>query len=125
MVVADWTPFVAPAALLLNVVIIPWAIVAYQRRTGVQLTDQQRAAVSGALTTAAGLLETLIDQGSLRVSDITPDNREIMVAARTALARVPDAAAKVGISPFTAAAIVVARVNTSPRPPAIAPPTVA
>lgn len=122
MTSADWTPFVAPAALLLNAVIIPWAIVAYQKRTGVQMTDQQRAAITGALTTEVGLVQNSLNRGALTIADIVPDHPDIVAAAKAALARVPAAQAKEATPLINATAFIAARVDTTPKSPVISVP---
>jgi hypothetical protein len=119
---AEWSLIVRCAEPIVSILVIPWAIRAYQNRTRVQVTDQQRAAVQSALTTAAGLVETRLDQGDLKLSDVVPDHPEILAEASAALARVPDAAAAVGISLNAAAHIVVGRVDTSTNLPPIAIP---
>lgn len=108
----DWSPLVSAAGLLVSSVLVPWAIVAYQKRTGIALTDQQRAAVQGALTTAAGMIETRLDQGTLRIADVRVDHPAVVLAAAEALARVPDAAAAQGVSAVVAAEIVVGKIDT-------------
>lgn len=117
----DWSPLVSAAGLLVSSVLVPWAIVAYQKRTGIALTDQQRAAVQAALTTAAGLIETKLDQGTLRVGDVRVDHPAVVEAAEAALGRVPDAAAAQGVSLGAAAEIVVGRVRTAPLATSAAP----
>lgn len=114
----DWSPLISAGALIVTSVLVPMAIAAYQKRTGIALTDQQRAAVQGSLATAAGLVETLIDRGKLAVADVRPDHPAIVEAAVAALQRVPDAAAAQHVSPTAAAEIVVGRVRTAP--PAVA-----
>jgi len=117
MVASDWDILIKAVATLLTTVVVPWGILAYQRRTGVQVTDQERASVYAALTTAAGILQTQLDQGLIQISDINANNKSVMVEARAALARVPDSAAAQGVSPAAAAAIVVGRVDTSSKGP--------
>ena len=122
MTAADLAPIIQAitagiAALIaaLIAVYVPKAIAAFERRTGVQVTDQERAAVMGAVTTAAGLLQTKLDQGLIKISDITPASPEVQTAAQAALNRVPDSAANQGTTPSAAAAMIVARVDTSPK----------
>jgi hypothetical protein len=110
----DWSPLVQACSLLVTTVLIPWAIVAYQKRTGVALTDQQRAAAQASLTTAAGSIETLIHQGVMLLADVKPDHPQVVAAAAAALQRVPDSAAALGLTARAAAEIVVGRVATTP-----------
>lgn len=96
---------------------VPKGIAAFERRTGVVIDDQERAAVMSAVTTGAGLLQTQLDQGVLKIGDITPGNAAVMAHASAALARVPTAAGNQGVTTETAAAMIVARVDTTPKPP--------
>lgn len=125
MTAADWHIIIRDGAMVMTTIIVPFGIWAYQKRTGVQVTDQERAAVQGALTTAAGIIQTQLDQGALKVADITPEHPAIMKAAREALARVPDSAAAQATTPVAAAAVIVARVDTTPKPALVVLPPLA
>lgn len=109
-----WDSVVQSLALLLSVVVVPWAVAEYRRRTGVQFTDQQIEAVRGAVSTGAGIIQTMIDQGHLTVADITPLNEHVRAQAIAALASVPTAATRLNTTTDTAARMIVARVNTAP-----------
>lgn len=123
MTAADWDIIIRDGAMVMTTIIVPFGIWAYQKRTGVQVTDQERAAVQGALTTAAGIIQTQLDQGVLKVADIHPLHPRIEDEAAAALDRVPDSAKAQGITVASAAAIVVARVDTTPKPtPVVLPP---
>lgn len=111
----DYDLLIKAVLALLTTVVIPWAIMAYQKRTGVQVTDQQRAAVQATLTTAAGIIQTSLDQGKLRTADIREDHGAVRAQAIAALARVPDAATAQGMTTEAAAAIIVGRVDTSEK----------
>lgn len=130
----DWTsiinaelallaPVVSSAALIFG----PRMIRAFERRTGVQLTDQERAAVLGAAQTQAGIIETELRQGVIRLDQVSPSDPAIMAHAQAAIARVPDSAANQGaggtaLSADAMAAIIVGKVNTGPAPnPSLAP----
>lgn len=102
--------------VLINGVVVPWAIVAYQKRTGVQVTDQQRAAVQAALVTAAGIIQTKMDQRVLSVAEIKPENPIVLAEAGAALATVPISAAAEGTTQAVAARIIVGQVNTKSVP---------
>lgn len=119
MTAADYDVIVKAFAALLSLVVIPWAIGAYQKRTGVEVTDQQRAAIYHALDTGKGQIETLLDQGTLKVADVTPTHPAVWQAAKEALARVPESAASQHITTDAAAQIIVGAVNTSPKAPVI------
>jgi hypothetical protein len=104
---------------------VPRAISAFERRTGLVATAQERLAIQAAVTTAAGLLETRLDQGALKISDITPGSPAVVKETLAALARVPDAVAAQGVTRDDAAAMIVAATNTSPGvvvPPIVVPP---
>jgi hypothetical protein len=98
-------------------VLVPRAIAAFERRTGVQLTDQQRAAVMQAARTEAGMLETALQQGVVRLSQVTPTNGAMLDRAAAALARVPESAAAVGTTPAAMAAIIVGATDTAKAVP--------
>ena len=123
----DWTPLVnsviSGVAVIVGLAItaiaavyVPRAIAAFEKATGVKVTDQERAAIYNSLDTAKGMLQTQLDQGRIKVSDITPSSTAVVEAAKAALARVPDSAAAQGTSVASAAAIIVAKVDTSPKP---------
>ena len=105
---------------LVGLIVLPIAYWAYQKRTGVAVTDQERAAISAALDTAKGQIETDIDQGHLTIGEVVADHPAIVQAAQDALARVPAAAAAQNVSLGTAAQIIVGRVDTSSRPRVVA-----
>ena len=107
------------AAMVIVSLAIPWAIFEYQKRTGIQITDQQRNAIYNALNTAKGMLQTQLDQGRLRISDITPSSTAVVEAAKAALARVPDSAKAQATSVASAAEIIIGRLDTSPKPPVV------
>lgn len=109
----DWNPLVQAGASFVTLVVIPWGIYEYRRRTGVELTAQQRAAIDGALNTAKGIIETKLDQGKLSVQDVQTGGTEVRKQAAEALQRVPDAAKAQEVTTDSAAAIIVGRVDTS------------
>lgn len=97
--VADFAPAIQAVAAGIAVVLttligilVPKAITAFETRTGIQLTDQQQSQVMAAAQTAAGLLETKMDQGALKLEDVSPAHPAVMLAAMTALSRLPDEA---------------------------------
>jgi hypothetical protein len=128
----DWAPVVNAAisglATIVGLVIagiaaiyVPKAIAAFTARTGVQVTDQQRAAVYAAVKTATGIIQTRLDQGLLKVSDIHEANPDITSEATAALRSVPDAAQAQGTSFNTVVRKIVAGVDTSPKPVIVLP----
>jgi hypothetical protein len=123
MTVADFAPIIqaiiagiAAVIAALIAIYVPKAIAAFEARTGVAVTEQERAAVMGAVTTAAGILQNKLAQGVLRISDITPANPAVLGEANMALNRVPVSAANQGTTPAAAAVMIAARVDTSPKP---------
>ncbi|HXI78183.1 MAG TPA: hypothetical protein VNH21_13660 [Steroidobacteraceae bacterium] len=123
MTTADFAPIfsalIAGCALAITGligVLVPRAIAAFERRTGVALTDQQRAAVMQAARTEAGMLETALQQGVVRLSQVTPTNGAMLDRATAALARVPEAAAAVGTTPAAMASIIVGATDTTKGP---------
>lgn len=100
MTAADFAPIIQAiiaciAAVLTGLVgiYVPKAIAAFESRTGVQLTDQQRSTIMDAAHTEVGIIKLKVDQNVLKLSDIKPDNPVIMAHAQAALSRVPQTAA--------------------------------
>lgn len=91
----------------------PRVIAAFEQRTGLQLTDQQRDAVIHAAQTQAGIVETMIQQGAMKLADVKPDNPLMIAHAKQALARVPEAASAQGTTPAAMAAIIVGKADTA------------
>lgn len=123
MTEADYAPIIqsvtAGIALALTSVIgifVPKAIAAFEARTGIELTAQQQATVMGAATTAAGIIQTKLDQGVLNLADVHAGNPTIITEALAAIARVPDAAAAMNKSAPSMAETIVGLVDTSPKP---------
>lgn len=119
MSTVDLTPIVQPILALagtaiagLLAVYVPKAISAFEKRTGIMLTDQQRATVMGAVQTAAGVIETDLDKGALAISHVNISNSAIRAQATAAIAAVPDAAAALGVTPDSVARMIVGAVDT-------------
>ena len=122
MTAADWAPIAQAIIGAVGIVIttlagiyVPKVLAAMERRTHIALTDQERAAIQSAITTAAGLVQNKLDTGVLRPRDITPGNAVVMAETDRALASVPNAVAAQGTSLETASAMVAARVDI-PKP---------
>lgn len=109
---AMWTTIFQAVGLLMTGIFIPWAITVYQKRTAVNLTDQERSAVYHAADTAAGILETMIHQGKAGVAQITPDHPIVLQQAADALAPVYDAGKAQGVTVKSLARIIAGRVDT-------------
>lgn len=118
----DWqsllnTLLVALGAVLVGMikVYVPRVIDIVEQWVKIKLTDQEREAIVGAAVTGAGILQTKIDQGLLKVKDVHPDNPIVQDAAKAAVDRVPDSAASQGTSVDVMANILVGKVDTSPK----------
>jgi hypothetical protein len=112
----DFTPIVQPIITVLGIVItaLLWkAVTAFEARTGIQLTDQQRAIVLGSIQTAVGKVETKLDQKILSVGQVTVDNPTVKAEAASAIAAVPDAAAALGMTVDGVARMIVGHTSTS------------
>lgn len=116
----DLSPIVQPLLTLIGATItallavyVPKALDLFQARTGILQTDQMRATVMGAIQTAAGTLETSLDQGALRVAHINVSNSAVLAQAQAAVNAVPKAAAALGVTIDSAARMIVARVDTA------------
>jgi hypothetical protein len=91
---------------------VPKALAAFQARTEIQLTDQQRATVLGAVRTAAGMVETLLDQGAMRVAHVDIANPTVRAEAAAAINAVPLAAAALNMTVNGVARMIVGAVDT-------------
>lgn len=126
---ADWQPIIqaiiaALAAIivaisgLIGTLIVMFArrgIAAMEKRTGIMMTEQDRAAIMGAVTTDVGLIQTKLDLGLMRPTEVLPSSVPMLRAAAQLLDRVPDAATREATTVDTVAAMIAARVDTTPR----------
>jgi hypothetical protein len=128
----NWIPLlnaaISGAATIVGVVVtylvavyVPRGIAAVEARTGVQVTDQQRAAIYAAINTAAGVLQTKLDTGALLRSEIAPNSPAVTAEAMKARASVPDAVVAQNTSLETISRKIVATVDTSPKPTVLFP----
>ena len=115
----DLTPLAQPLLAIVGTVMtglaaiyVPKALAAFQARTHIQLTDQQRATVIGAVNTAAGTLETKLDQGVLSVAHINVGNASVQAEAQAAINAVPQAMAALQMTPDSVARMIVGKVDT-------------
>ncbi len=120
MTLADFEPIFTALIAVVGMVItamipiyVPRAIAAFEAHTKVKLTDQERTAVLQAARTTAGLVETQLQQGVLHLRDVTPSNPVMLAAAKAAIARVPDSAAAVGMTPLSMSTIIVGAADTA------------
>jgi hypothetical protein len=128
MSTVDLTPIIQPILTAAGVVVtgvlaiyVPKAIAAFQARTGIMLTDQQRATVTGAINTGAGILETDLDKGAISVAHINVTSDAVATQARAVINAVPTAAAALGMTPESVARIIVGAVDTAAHPGPVAP----
>jgi hypothetical protein len=115
----DLSPIVQPILAVIGTVIasllaiyIPRAIAVLQARTKIQLTDQQRATVLDAVRTAAGMIETRLDQGAMRVAHVDIANPAIRAEAAAAIDAVPMAAAALDMTVDGVARMIVGAIDT-------------
>jgi hypothetical protein len=128
----DLTPIVQPILATAGVVItgmlavyVPKVLSAFQARTGIMLTDQQRATILGFVQTSAGTLETQLDKGALSAAHIDVNNAVVRQEAQSIMAGAPVAAAALGMTVDGVAKMIVGATNTTPRPGAIPAPLAA
>lgn len=100
---------------------VPRALDAMEKRTGIQLTDQQRAKVLGAVQTAAGIVETDIDRKAMSLAQVHVDDPVIRAQAAAVIAAVPQAAAALGVTEAGVARMIVGAANTGPRAAPVQP----
>lgn len=94
---------------------VPRLIDILQQRTGIMLTAQQRQTVLHGVQTAAGIIETQIDQGLIQVSHVRIDNPAVLAQARHVIEAVPMAAAAMGVTEAGVAGMIVGAVDTGSR----------
>lgn len=118
----DWQSILNTLLVILGGVLVsmikiyvPRVIDIVEQWVKIKLTDQERAAIVGAAVTGAGILQTKIDQGILKVKDIQPDNKVVQEVAKATLSRVADSAESQGTGVEAMAAILVGKVDTSPK----------
>jgi hypothetical protein len=108
---------IAAIALALTTLIgiyVPKGIAAFEKRTGVDLTTQQTAGVMQAAQTGAGILETQLAQGAIKLEHLTPTNPVVVEQAQKAIARVPVYAAAIDKTVPSMAETIVGLVSASP-----------
>lgn len=90
-----------------------WALVIFQQRTGITLTDQQRSVVLGAVATSSGILITKLAKGVKPLETIHVSDPEVAAEANRIIAAVPAAVTALGVSPETLATMIVGKVGES------------
>jgi hypothetical protein len=92
---------------------VPMAIDAFNRRTGIHQTEEQRANLIALVNTAAGQIETKLDQGVMSVAHVHVDNPTVLAAAQNLVALAPVVTANLGVTADGVAAMIVGAVDTS------------
>lgn len=115
----DLTPVIQPILAAAGAVIagltaiyVPKAIAAFQARTGIELTENQRQTVLDAVKTGAGVLETALDQGSMKVEHIQIGTPQVQAEAQAVINAVPNAAAALGLTVAGVSRMIVGAVDT-------------
>ena len=101
---------------------VPRALAAFEARTRIVLTDQQRATVLGAVQTAAGMIETTLDQGAMLMAHVGIASPAVRAEAANAIKMVPVAAGALNMTVDGMARMIVGAVETRRRVAAIATP---
>lgn len=94
----------------------PKFLAAFQNRTGIQLSENQRQVVLGAVATAAGTLETSLDNGVLRTGHIAPLNASVREQASAVIKAVPIEADAMHMTIDSLSRMIVGKVNTAAHP---------
>lgn len=120
MSAVDLTPIVQPILAVAGAIVtglaaiyVPKALTAFQARTGIMLTDQQRATILGFVQTSAGTLETQLDKGALSAAHIDISNPVVRSEAQSILSGAPVAAAALGMTVDGVAKMIVGKVDTA------------
>ncbi len=100
---------------------VPQAMAVLQARTRIQLTDQQRATMLGAVRTAAGVIETNLDRGALRLAHVDIANPVVRAEAAAAINAVPLAAEALNMTVDGVARMIVGAIDTGAHGLAVAP----
>jgi len=94
---------------------VPRLIDILEQRTGLMLTAQQQQTVLHGVQTAAGIIETEIDQGLMQVSHVRIDDQAVLAQARQVIQAVPMAASAMGVTEAGVARMIVGAVDTGSR----------
>lgn len=96
-------------------IVVPKAVSAFERYVGMKFDDKQLEAIYNSANTAKGILETKIDQGVLKLADLSENHPIVRDETRVAISRVPDAVAHHKVTDDQMAKIIVSRVETGPK----------
>jgi hypothetical protein len=120
----DLTPIVQPIIAVAGMVVtgllavyVPMGLNAFQKRTGIILTEQQQATIKGFVQTSAGVLETKLDQGALSVAHIDVKSDAVQAEAQSIINAAPIASAGLGMTVDGVAKMIVGSVDTATRTP--------
>lgn len=116
----DLATIVQPVLATVGVVItallsvyIPKGFSLLQVKTGLTFTDQQRTAFLGAVQTGAGILETELDKGALKIAHINISNPAVLAQAQAVINATPQAAAAFGMTVEGTARMLIGKVDTA------------
>lgn len=84
---------------------------------GIKLTDQQKSTINDGAKVAGGIIETMIDQGIMKVNQVHITNPTIRDKAQEIIAAAPKAALDLGLSVNSVASMIVSQVDTGSRTP--------
>jgi len=96
---------------------LPAAMRALDAWIKLKLTNHQQERVYAAAQTAAGVIETHLDRGTMTLADVTEGNSQVRQIVASALKPVAESAAAQGATLDSLTPVVVARVNTRGVPP--------
>lgn len=108
-------PILAAAGAIISglaAIYVPKAITAFQDRTHIILTENQRKTVMDAVNTAAGVLETDLDKGAVKVEHIDVGSPEVTQQAQRVVSAVPIAASALGLTVSGVARMIVGATDT-------------
>lgn len=118
----DYSPLVAPVLAVVwgvvagfGVKVLNKGINAFSARTGVAIDAQHREAFIGGVKTAAGVIETAIDQGLMNVAHVEISNPQILAQAQAVVVALPDAAMALGMTINGTARMIIGAVDTGSR----------
>jgi hypothetical protein len=114
----DWAPIVqtlvevvATALGVVAMALANKAITVFETRTNVQLTEQQRATVLGAVQTAAGAVKLELAKGGMALTDVHAASPQINAITTEATKGVQESVAALGVTPEGLAKMVVGKVG--------------
>lgn len=118
----DLVPLVQPILEVTGLVIagmivryVPKILLLVEQYLHLKFTDQQNAVFLQEVQTAAGVVETKLDQGVLNISHVDINNPEMRAAASEIIKSIPGIVDKLGYTAKEVATAIVGAVDTAPR----------